>query len=77
MQGEKVLLEAVAVEFVDGGNTIWVHGEGGTILRVQCSGKIIVNSCVSPCPHADVQVKGNITVCVPDAEEAEENSSVH
>lgn len=72
----RVQLHAVGLEFEEGGNTIWVHGENGTILRIKCTGKIHVTACDGPSPHADVQVQGDISFCVPDGLE-EESSYVH
>ena len=60
-------IPVVLLEFKDGGNTIWVHGpEGGTVLRIKCTGKIRVNKCAaSPIAHADLMVTGDIEFCVP------------
>jgi glutamate synthase domain-containing protein 3 len=68
MIGERVIVEVAGLEFVDGGNTIWVHGmTGGTVLRIQCSGKILVKPhCTNSVAHADIQVVGDIEVCLPD-----------
>ena len=61
-----MVIEVVGLEFIEGGNTIWVHGaDGGTMLRIQCSGQIRVNPCQSPVAHADVRVAGDIEICVP------------
>lgn len=76
--GDQILLHAVGIEFREGGNTIWVHGNHGTILRIQCTGKISSTCCASPGPHADVRVQGDITICLPDSEEADEEvENVH
>jgi len=50
-----MMIPAAAIEFNEGGNTLWVHGpEGGTILRLKFSGKITSKVCkASPVPHAD------------------------
>lgn len=61
----RVQLEAIGLEFDEGGNTIWVHGLEGTLLRIKCSGRIAVNECSAPGAHADVLVAGDITFCVP------------
>lgn len=62
----RIQLEAVGLEFNEGGNTIWIHGPHGTILRVKCSGRVTATRCSAPGPHADVLVEGNITFCVPE-----------
>ena len=61
----RIQLEAVGVEFSEGGNTIWVHGPGGTMLRIKCTGEITAKSCSAPAAHADVTVVGDIEFCVP------------
>ena len=61
----RIQLEAVGLEFNDGGNTIWIHGPGGTLLRVKCTGTIAAKSCSAPAAHADVIVDGDIEFCVP------------
>lgn len=75
----RIMLEAAGIELDEGGKTVWIHGPHGTVLRIQCTGKIIVNSCSAPGPHADVRVQGDITFCVPDLEDGtkEEGSDVH
>lgn len=61
----RIQLEAVGLEFDEGGNTIWIHGPEGTLLRIKCSGRITVKECSAPCAHADIQVEGDIAFCVP------------
>jgi len=61
----RIVLDVVGLEFVEGGNTIWVHGSEGTVLRIKCSGRITAKSCSAPGPHADVIVAGDIEFCVP------------
>lgn len=62
----RIQLEAIGLEFEEGGNTIWVHGSGGgTILRIKCSGQITARSCSAPSAHADVIVAGDIEFCLP------------
>ncbi|TAL42823.1 MAG: hypothetical protein EPN91_07550 [Salinibacterium sp.] len=73
----RVQLEATGLEFEEDGNTIWVHGLRGTILRIQCTGKIRMISCdAGATPHADVKVHGDIAMCVPDGPD-KEFSNVH
>lgn len=54
------------LEFVDGGNTIWVHGhDGATVLRIKTKGKITVSrECQNSCSHADIMVDEDIDFCV-------------
>jgi hypothetical protein len=74
----RIQLEAVGLEFDEGGNTIWIHGPGGTVLRIKCSGRITVNECSAPCAHADVMVEGDIAFCVPfDDESATAHETPH
>ena len=74
----RILLEAVGLEFEEGGNTIWIHGpDGGTLLRIKCSGQITTKRCASPIAHADVIVDGDIEFCVPTDEAVDPTESVH
>jgi hypothetical protein len=74
----RVLLEALGLEFEEGGNTIWIHGSGGTLLRIKCSGKITTKACAAPTAHADVSVPGDIEFCLPpDTSDDEPQESVH
>ena len=61
-----IQIPAACIEFVDGGNTIWVHSpEGATILRIKTMGKINVNGeCENVCSHSDMIVKENIEMCL-------------
>lgn len=61
-----IQVPAAMIEFVDGGNTIWVHGPlGATILRIKTMGKIVVNdACENVCSHADVIVESDIDICL-------------
>jgi len=65
--GRRHNIEACEIEFYEGGNTIWVHSAlGATVLRIQCTGQIEVRkACENPVAHSDIQVQGNIDVCVP------------
>lgn len=60
------IIPAAQIEFYEGGNTIWVHApNGGTILRIQCTGKIKANpDCENICSHSDMQVQGDIEICL-------------
>lgn len=73
----RIQLEAVGLEFEEDGNTIWIHGLKGTLLRIKCTGKIVITSCTpGGAPHADVEVKGDISFCMPEGP-GEEGGYVH
>lgn len=58
-------IPVLVLEFEEGGNTIWVQGLGGTVLRLKTDGKVTSVECQeSPVSHVDVMVKGDISVCV-------------
>lgn len=65
----RVQIPVAQLEFDRGGHTIWVHGpDGATVLRIQCTGKIVVTRCdTSPTAHSDIRVQGSIDVCVSKA----------
>lgn len=67
-EGERTIrtIPAVAIEFNEGGNTLWVHGLGGTVLRIKTlDGKITTTACKnSPTSHADLVVTGDIEFCL-------------
>jgi hypothetical protein len=71
----RIQLEAVGLEFEENGNTIWVHGRHGTLLRIQCSGQIKVKRCEAPGAHADARVLGDIEFCVPVSDRPQINST--
>lgn len=60
-------LDVAQLEFHEGQQTVWVHApDGTTLLRIKCTGKIIVDKhCSSPVAHADLIVAGNIHICIP------------
>lgn len=74
-QSTRHQVEVVELEFDEGGHTLWVHSpKGATVLRIKCSGKIILErSCRNIVAHSDIYVQGDITVCVPG--EVESNST--
>ena len=61
-----IQIPAACIEFVEGGNTIWVHSPiGATILRIKCTGKIIVErECSNIVSHSDMIVTGDIQMCL-------------
>jgi hypothetical protein len=68
MLGDRILIDVAGLEFREGGNTIWIHSPtGGTTLRIRCTGKIVVDpKCTNNIAHADVQVDGDIVICIPE-----------
>ncbi len=61
----RVTLPALAVEFDEGGNTLWVQGLGGTLLRIKTEGKITTTECVSsPLSHGDLNITQDIEICI-------------
>lgn len=62
-----IQIRVAMMEFSEGGKAIWIHNkEGSTVLRIQCSGEVQIHKgCVNICAHADINVKGNIDVCIP------------
>jgi len=76
----RIQLETVGLEFEEDGNTIWVHGSEGTVLRIKCSGRITTTRCSAPGPHSDVLVHGDIEFCLPASvlgEDTEPKELVH
>lgn len=65
-EGERISIPVGAIEFNVGSNTIWIQSpQGGTTLRIKCSGKINVDSCsTSPISHSDIIVDGDIDFCL-------------
>lgn len=61
-------IPVVLLEFVEGGKAIWITGpQGGNVLRIQCTGIVKTHSgCQNLCPHADINVTGDIEICIPD-----------
>ena len=66
-KGETVLIPVSAIEFREGGNTLWIHGpEGGTVLRLKTlDGAITSKRCpTSPVDHGDAIIKGDLEICL-------------
>ena len=66
-KGDTVTIPALAIEFREGGNTLWIHGpEGGTILRLKTlDGAITSKRCQSsPITHGDAIIVGDLEICV-------------
>lgn len=63
----RVLIPVAAIEFVEGGNTLWIHAaDGSTTLRLKATGKITSQVCnSSPFAHGDAMIQGDLCVCIP------------
>jgi hypothetical protein len=66
-KGDRVTIDVAQIEFVEGGNTLWVHGpSGGTVLRLKVTGAITSERCESsPVPHGDAMIPGDLSICIP------------
>lgn len=60
-------IDVAVMEFSEGGKAIWIHNNKGcTVLRIQCTGKVKIHKpCDNICAHADINVIGDIEVCIP------------
>jgi hypothetical protein len=66
-KGDTVMIPVSAIEFREGGNTLWIHGpEGGTILRLKTlNGEITSKRCQSsPIAHGDAIIQGDLEICI-------------
>ena len=66
-KGVRVRIPACEIEFVEGGNTLWVHSPtGGTAFRVKVTGKITSTRCETPIgpSHSDAVVQGDLHFCL-------------
>ena len=66
-KGDTVSIPVSAIEFREGGNTLWVHGpNGGTILRLKTlDGVITSKRCeTSPVSHGDAIIRGDLEICL-------------
>jgi len=63
----RIKIPVAELEFERSGQTLWVHGpDGGTVLRIKCTGQIVVSLCQnSPTAHSDLMVQGDVSICVP------------
>jgi hypothetical protein len=60
-------LRALGVEFDEGGNTLWIQGEHGTLLRIKTTGTITTKRCrggPAGYAHGDVQAVGDVEICI-------------
>jgi len=60
-------IEVAQLEYSEDGRTMWIHNsQGCTVLRIQCTGKIVEHDgCINICAHADINVQGDIQICIP------------
>jgi len=59
------IVDVLALEFIEGSNTIWIHGPHGTVLRIKTRGKITSEVCqTSPTAHCDIMVEDDIKICL-------------
>jgi hypothetical protein len=67
---DRVIVRVLALEFQEGGNTIWIQGpQGGTTLRIKTMGKVTSSRCdTSPISHGDIVVQDDIHICIGAAE---------
>jgi hypothetical protein len=66
-KGEMVTIPVLAIEFREGGNTLWIHGpQGGTVLRLKTlDGAITSKHCQSsPTSHGNAIIQGDLEICV-------------
>ena len=66
-KGDTVMIPVMAIEFREGGNTLWIHGpQGGTVLRLKTlDGEITSKRCQSsPIAHGDAIIQGDLEICI-------------
>ena len=71
-RGETVMIPVAAIEFREGGNTLWIHGpQGGTVLRLKTvDGAITSKRCANggSISHGDAIIQGDLEICVAEAD---------
>lgn len=62
----RITIPVMAIEFDEGGHTIWIHGKGGTVARIKTMGKIKARACSvgAVSSHFDIIVKEDIRICL-------------
>jgi hypothetical protein len=64
--GKHFRIPVSILEFHEGQTTLWVHGpEGATVLRIKAKKINVQKDCENVCAHSDIQVDGEITICIP------------
>lgn len=57
-------IEVACIEFDEGGNTLWVQGKNGTVLRLKTMrGKFTSKACEAG-SHADAIIEGDVHICL-------------
>ena len=75
MPGKHFRIPVSILEFHEGQTTLWVHSpEGATVLRIKAKQIYVQKDCENVCAHADVQVDGEITICIPSKPKKERKS---
>lgn len=61
-----IRLPVAEIQFMDGGNTLWVHApDGSTTLRIKTTGKFKATWCKdSPVSHGDMLITGDQVICI-------------
>ncbi len=65
--GQPIVIPVSAIEFREGGNTLWIHGpDGGTVLRLKTLDGMITSArcATSPISHGDAIIKGDLKMCL-------------
>jgi hypothetical protein len=65
-------IDVSQLEFMEGGKAIWIHNDkGATVLRIQCTGQVKIHTpCENICAHTDINVVGDIEICMPGKRKA-------
>ena len=54
------------LEFYSYGNTVWIQGINGTVLRIKTLGRIkLKDGCENICAHGDIITPDDIEICIP------------
>lgn len=65
----RIQIPVSLLEFDEGGTTLWVQGDNGTVLRLKCEAIDVQRDCTNNVPHCDVQMRGIIHFCIPNNNE--------
>jgi hypothetical protein len=62
----RIVIPVECLEFDEGGNTLWVQGLSGTVLRVKVKGSFRTEACrTNPVSHLDLEADNqNPTFCL-------------
>ncbi len=66
-----IKIPVAELEFVDGGNTIWVHNaQGATVFRLKVRRVVARPGCDNVCAHADViALEQDVHFCMPETKQ--------